>query len=880
MSAAISTPILLDWPAAAAAGPQQAGGKGWQLGLLARYGLPVPAGAVLPVAAYRQALAAASIDPAQLLDEDGDLDRQLAACHERLRQLPLPASLTGQLQIMLAQHNWQDQALAVRSSAPMEDSAGASFAGIHQSCLNVLGFAALCDAIREVWASLWTPQAYAYRQRLGLSHHDCAMAVVIMPLLPATAAGIAFSIDPRSGRDDHLLIHAQWGLGEALVSGATEGDEYLVQEDPLDARLSLLARKTGAKTRQTQQLAGGGTITVDTPAQLASQAVLADAQITQLAGLVRDAAQALDFAEPFYDVEWVWDGLRFWLVQARPITAMARYTYPQLRNQPSIWTNGNTRDVVPLPLSALDWCHGRRWINAVLAQSLRHAGYPALPGLQRCKLFHGRLYLNASIMQFEAWDAFGFAPQAFNQMMGGHQPEITPPPARLGDKLRRLPYILRYLAAVLPLRRRADAIAAKAEARAASLDQHRIPDDNLAAARYLEQLFREMRSQLELGFLQVGSGAGLAMLVDRLERNLPGQGHALAAALLAGGTPSITAQQGYELIELAALANSDAALKQWLTSDKRDEQYWQTLPEQHPFRRGFARFLAQYGHRGVYESYWRYLRWHDHPGQLLDHIAGLLGTDPAALKARQQASQADAWTRLRRALPWWKRLGLAMQVKAANQELGHRELARSRLIMLKDATRQQLWQLAPRLQAMGALREADQLADLTLPEMLLALRGQISGPALARRIEDRQQQSRHWQAQTASDVILQGEGQLTAPAASIPASKLAAGQWQGVAIGAGSIRGRARIILHPADGKRLQQGEILVCPSTDPAWTPLFLKAGGLVMETGGYLSHGAIVAREFGLPAVVNLPGILQQIRDGQMVEVDGHGGVVTLLD
>ncbi|WP_292931540.1 PEP/pyruvate-binding domain-containing protein [Noviherbaspirillum sp.] len=874
MNAPFELPVMLDWKAAAA-NRQEAGGKGWQLGLLARYGLPVPDGFVVPAAICRAVMEAAGIAERLAVVADAPLaDGILAQCRAEIEACPFPKELRVLLQQELENRGWSDVPLAVRSSATTEDSEKASFAGIHLSRLNVCGLDALIAAVREVWASLWTPQADAYRRRFDIPANEAAMAVVIMPLLPAKAAGIAFSCDPRSGRDDQLILHAHWGLGESLVAGEADGDEYRLQEDPLDTQLKLVARRIGGKARRTMLKKEGGTHTVDTAFAERTQLVLSDAQAVELGELVRDAGFALDFGRPFYDIEWVWDGARFWIVQARPVTAMARNTYAAIADQPTIWSNGNTRDVMPLPQSALDWSTTRRLVNAILDQGYRRAGYPLLPGAQRAALYNGRLYLNLSLIMWEAWDGFGVAPKLVNQMAGGHQPEIRVPPERLRDKLRRIPLFVRYLRNTIAIHRNAQQFADAARAHARSWKQTPLPEDADVCRDVLFSRVRIMGAQSELALLQAPGGT-ISMLTQKLDKHAPGQSHALAAALLAGGEPSVTAQQGYELMAIAELASSDPATRAWLTDPARDDDAWRQWPHEHPFRRRFAEFLDKYGHRAVYESYWRQRRWHEAPGYLLDNIASLMEMDIAAVRARQQQAQADAWRTVRATLPWYARLGLKSLVAAAAREGSQRELARSSLMALSDGLRPLFLQIGRKLAEAGALSQAEHVCELTLSETGRALSGHIPPAGIAARVADRLALRAHWETHHAPDVIY--EGGMAAP---VETPKSHAGDgWTGVAVGAGIARGVARVILHPSEGTRLRPGEILVAPSTDPAWTPLFLKAGGLVMETGGYLSHGAIVAREFALPAVVNLPGILGKVRDGDMLEVDGSTGRVRLL-
>lgn len=304
------------------------------------------------------------------------------------------------------------------------------------------GVEAVERAIRSVWLSLWTPAAVAYRERIGLDHEAAAMAVLIMPLVPAQASGITFTRDPISGRDDRLVIHATRDLGESLVSGETSGDEIVLAEG-LDDRLSVLHMTPGEKTLRVDPAPGGGTRTqhhaTDTTAVLTEEAAL------QLGEQLRLAAIALDYTRPDYDLEWAWDGERFWLLQARPITAANRCTYPDLQAQPDIWSRGSTLDVVPDPLSPFDWGSSRRLVNAILSRGFELTGQNLHPGAQRAGLFHGRLYLNLSMMQWEAYSGIGISPEALNHHVGGHQPEIALPPLTLRQRLLHIVYLLRYM---------------------------------------------------------------------------------------------------------------------------------------------------------------------------------------------------------------------------------------------------------------------------------------------------------------------------------------------------------------------------------------------------------------------------------------------------
>lgn len=844
--------LLLDWPAAAAAGPSRAGGKGWQLGLLAGLGAPVPAGFVIDAAA-------------QAGRQRGDA---------------LSAPLTAALAHALDSRGWNDIPLAVRSSASSEDSARAACAGLYRSCLNVCGHAALVEAVRSVLDSHGEPAALAYRERLGLDAGDSRMAVVVMPLLAAVASGVAFTGDPLCGREDHWIIHANWGLGESLVGGRVDPDEYRLQQHYPGDEVSLFSQRRGSKACMSVPDGDGGTRQRDTPAALAAQAVLSPAQAIALGTLAYDAAAALDYAMPFYDLEWVWDGSAFWIVQARPVTARGRTTYAALQNQPTVWSRANSRDVVPDPLPALDRSVSVPLIDHMLTRSSALAGYASLPGVRRTALHHGRLYFETSILQWEALDAFDVAPKAYNRLLGGHQPQIGVPPATLAQRIKRAGHGLRFLLNCAWPRLRARSTLARAHAAAAQRLAQPLPAEPQALAEQLHAQVIAMRRAEDLQLLQA-SGSALLVLLDLLEKHFPGEGHALAAALMTGGDPSVTAAMNHALIQLAHCAAADTPALQWLQSPGRAGHPWrECLAPDSAFRHRFETFLQHFGHRAVYESYLHHRRWREDPDYLLDCVLDLIGCETAALEQRQRDSRAAARRRLRQRLPLWQRPLIPLLARLAMAERNLREGARSALTAHSGVVRQLALALGERWSAAGDLRSAQDVFHLTLAELRAFAQKRLAMPHAAARASWRRRQYDAFLLQQAPEIIVESSG-LAPPATATAAAPGdgGAGEWRGIAVASGRASGLAHVALHPTEALGLQAGAVLVAPATDPSWTPAFLKAGAVVMETGGYLSHGAIVAREFGIPTVVNLPGILGAIRTGDRLEVDANDGVVRRL-
>jgi len=729
--------ILYDWGTIREAGPQHVGGKTWNLARLSRYGFDIPQGLAITVTAYKHWLDASGLEIELLAAsrlQDDERTAALAQVTEKLTNTP-----TG-----IDPKEYPQGALAVRSSAPQEDSASASFAGIHTSHLNVTGNDAIEQAIRDVWLSLWSPAAVVYRERIGITHQAAAMAVLVMPMVPARAAGIVFTRDPISGRDDRMIIHAVHGLADSLVNGQTMGDEIMIGEDHLDDHLTVLHIKPGESNSP------------PTP-------VLNETQALELAEQSRLAALALDYTRPDLDIEWAWDGDRFRLLQARPITITNRCIYTELSTQPDIWSRGNTRDVVPYPLSPVDWGSSRRMVNAILLEGFKMSGLKTHPGVQHAGLFHGRLYLNISLLQWAGYSTLGLLPEAMNHLIGGHQPTITVRPPTTKERLRRSLNMITYILKA-PKRRKAGRKEVEAVmARAAAYNNAPLPQSDTGFADSLRGLSRYSRDIQDVHFLQGSASGALNFLVDVIDTHLPGEGHALAAALMVGHPPSVTAQQSYDLIQIARNAANDPATRQWLEHRKAgDDHDWQTLPEDNPFRLTFTKFLERYGHRGVYETYTRNPRWRERPGYLLDNLLALAETNMEALNAKRQQAQHQARIRVLKAMPWWKRPMLNGMVRGAKEGSNEREAARSAIIALLEPQRRLLLALGQRWVEAEWLNSPEEIFFLLQVETYAVLDGTLAGSALKSRIIDRSRQFTTWQTENPAEVILQHPGGATA----------------------------------------------------------------------------------------------------------------------
>lgn len=901
---------LLDPAAALRAGPEAAGGKGWQLARMAHYALPVPDFRVLPAAA---ALAAVGpLEPeADAADASGE-PAALAAIAAALTGDASPAWLQASVATLLAQPGF-DRPLAVRSSARSEDSAAASFAGMHDTQLNVSpDVEAVCAAVRAVWASAWSVHAHAYRRRLGLDWRAAALAVVVMPLVAARAAGVAFSCDPQTGAADAIVIEAVDGLGEALVGGQVEPDRWRLRIPSPGHPPVLADTRIGRKERRVLAEAGGGT-RHEAVADAAARPSLRAAEILALGALVQRSAQALAWDRPALDVEWALDADgHFRLLQARPVTALPRELPPALGDMPAFWSNGNFRDAIPMVQTPLDWSIAAPLIEATLGTALPIAGWRSPVALPRARLHRGRAYLAVTRIAWEFHAALGFPPARFDALTGGHQPAWQPP-ARTGlaTRLARGWRMLKLMRTLLATRRRAGALFAHSARQLAVWRNHDwAADDDAAIARALLAIADEVLGDTGLRLLLTSGGGSLEQLGRWLERHVPGRGDALAQALVAGrggngkGGNVITSADHAEAIEkLATLAALEPPVRALLAAegaeaDNARRDWRRKLPPNSPFALAFDDFLARWGHRAVYEVSVRTPRWREDPGYLFGLIRARLqatdtGTSLPDTAARRRALAERAERELRSAVPAWLRGLMRATAAAAMQEAAQREQAKSALAAWLEPLRAALAVVGPRLIARGVLGQPDDVYFLTLDELRAVLNGQSDGRGCAALVADRRAVHAGYEAQPAVDLLVaDGAGLRPATGADLAAARsrpaLTAADapaaedgpvLAGLGVAAGRAQGRARQVRHPDEGARLAPGEVLLAPSTDPAWTPLFPRAAAIVLETGGFLSHGAIVAREFGVPAVVNVAQALARIADGTPLDVGGDRGRVRPL-
>jgi len=329
------------------------------------------------------------------------------------------------------------------------------------------------------------------------------------------------------------------------------------------------------------------------------------------------------------------------------------------------------------------------------------------------------------------------------------------------------------------------------------------------------------------------------------------------------------------MVEMADIARGDEAARRFLGQEPFTPVRWEEeLPEESPFKQALRAFLAEFGHRGIYESEIANPRWREDPSYILNVVRSTFQTATLAkVRAGQKEKSASVRREIERRAPLHGRLVVRYWLGQAVAGAGLRELGRGMLVKLSGLGRRMLLDVGQRLANRGILVEPNDIFHCTRREVFSLLQGEWDGRGLAVLISERKILREDMEAQSPPDLIIDEVPQFVAPR-NLDGGKVLTG----IGVAAGTACGPAKILMTPHQGEKLAYGDVLVAPSTDPAWTPLFLRASAIVMETGGICSHGAIVAREYGIPAVVNVPGVLKVLNDGQQVTVDGDGGTVYL--
>ncbi len=874
-----------------------AGGKAANLGELIRAGFAVPAGFCVTTAAYVHVSARAGLDTylsALEATESSESERLIelaTAIRTALCQTPLPPEVIEAVtSAYQALSPGEPIPVSVRSSATSEDLPEASFAGQQETFLNVIGIEAVLTSVQQCFASLWTDRATQYRARLGIAPRSVRLAVVVQRMVEAEVAGVLFTANPLTGKRRQAVIDANPGLGEAVVSGATNPDHFVVQTMTGE----IVERRLGDKQVLIQAAACGGIQKIEAGASPA-RACLSDDQIRALAAL---GARVEALFETPQDIEWAIDASgQIFLLQARPITTLfplpvgAPSTDEELRVYLAFGVQqGTYRPFTPMGLSALRLLAsgGLSLIGSPLRDPLvgprfvtEAASRPFFEVTAALRSSFGRRFLMNAMREAEV-----HAATSFQQLVTDPRLSLRKTPLRaFGRALAlllartRLPWYL--LQAFLSPK----AANARVKRFVEQLRNAHQIDASADAAAHLAAAERLLLHCLRLAF-RVSPVMLAGMLSFALARRLLGElaSESECQIVLSGSPTNPTTQMNLALWRLSQEIRADATSRQMLVAlpaERLAQDYQQgRLPA--PLQQGLASFLQAYGHQGVCELDLGVPRWSEDPTYVLALLTGYLEMEESAhapdlqLQHAGRSAHAMIATLAQRAgqKHWLRGQLVRFCLQRAHALAGFREMTRFVVGLVLAQARELLWPVGEGLTRAGRLKEAADLFFLTLPEAHAAL----AGADLRERVSERRATFARELRRRHVPLVLLSDGTVPTAQREITQSTIQAeGTLQGVPASPGIVTAPARVILDPHDA-RLETGEILVAPSTDPGWTPLFLKAAGLVMEVGGAMAHGAIVAREYGIPAVVGVAGATERIATGSRVTLDGTAGTVVI--
>ncbi len=847
----------------------RAGTKAVNLALMMQAGLPVPEGFCVTAAAWEEAIGAgdtAAIVKSHIaqLDElrQDRPDTILSAIRDFISRIPLSQDFREELKEHLRRLG--GESIAVRSSATAEDLAGLSSAGQYESILDVVGLDGCLDAIRRCWGSVWTDRAYAYRKANGIDHAAAKMAVIVQRMVAAEQSGIAFTADPITGNREQIVIEAAPGPGEAIVRGKAIPDRIIV-----DRNTRVLVHQVLADDR--------------------SQCCLTKESIDELSAL---AAKVEDvFGRP-QDIEWSMESGRIWLLQARPITALPDAKKDDWEAH-QVYSNVNAGEVMPDVVTPMTHSVIDVVLSRLFEVFFRIIGLEMEP-MALIGRVTGRLYFNVNAVIAMLISFPGKRnPTNLGKVFGGQTAEFEKvdldgliptylPPARIRWS-QALWGLLRLLCSLRPgvekrvakrlglMRRKFDAIGDSYRPDMSEQELCLLYNDAINAVLNINDMIPLMAVSMVYS----------SIFFRLCFRWLGDEKQIMANQLLAGVGGLEDAQSGFDLWDLAKRIADHPELLMIVQSGQTFEALCPQLESNasgRAFLAAWDAFMAQHGHLCRGEIELANPRWSEQPDRILEMIRTFL-PDPEVSNPHQRRQQSvlrreELLADCRKRLSPLKRWVFSKITRKAQWGSRIRENVKNRFICTVAVMRRVLLEWGKRLRARGVLTHADDIFFVMKDELQPMIDGTIEPQEIRRRIVFRRREYEFHCSLNPPPIIV---GRFD-PAKHVhsqpdPSTR----HLNGLAVSTGLVSGPARVILHISDDF-VRPGEILVAPFTDPGWTPYFVNAAGIVMDQGGLLSHGSIVAREFGIPCVVNVGPATKLIRTGQMIRVDGNTGTIYL--
>jgi phosphohistidine swiveling domain-containing protein len=859
-------PFVIPFAAIAPSDAPLVGGKAFSLGVLAAAGQPVPEGFALTTRSFLAFLESAGL--AGALAEAGRRCGEsahpstvdwLASVRTNVIASPLPPEIAESIRQACGELFAPDTPLAVRSSGTQEDLEGASFAGLYETYLNVRGETALHAAIKQCWASLWQPRVLDYLHRHGGGRGELGMAVVVQRLVEAEVAGVLFTVDPLSGHEGDVVVEAVFGLGESLVSGRVNADRYLVDV----STGAVKERHIAHQAMKIVSAADGNTREVALGEAEGSQPTLTD---RELAALAETGAAIQEHHGRPMDVEWVRAGGKLYVVQARPITRL--HFAPDLGE----WTTADFRDGGV----SSDVCSPFMWSLYELA--LEHS-MPAyfrsirlLPSEHRAKwgrMFFARPYWNLLEVKKVLEKIPGYRERNFDTDLGitpSYEGPGTTTPVTFMGVMRALPVLFALGRSYRDCIRANQAFAAGFAERKKPFDLDGQALAALDATRFVARyraLITDLYFETETSYFQTIYNTSNSKLDFKVEfdRANRAAGGTLNYAALVSGLENLS-----HLRPMKDMHDLLGGLKQ------------QGRPLDDATVRAFALRWRQHGRK---ELDIRVPRWPDDLGLVRTMLEQALASwrpdnDPESHARAQHAAFAAERSRALAALGRNLLARRAFQRKL-DRVRGYawwREEMRDHSSYVYYLVRQWSLEAGERLVAGGLLERWEDVWALPHQDVIAALEGAVAVSEVRRRVRVGQRLMRSFRNfQNPNEIGSRHELRAAGGAATTENAL------RGTACSPGRAEGRARVVKTLDEATSLVEGDILVTVFTDPGWTPLFPRLAAVVTESGGLLSHAAVISREYGIPAVLAVAGATRIIRDGDRIVVDGTSGLVEIV-
>jgi phosphohistidine swiveling domain-containing protein len=832
---------LLDFHDPEAPDSCRSGGKGANLARLAQAGFAVPPGFVLSPDSYLAFIGQATGLDSRLqqlpVNDSAALEQACGELCNALSALDLPEALLGDIARALAAFP-ANTAFSVRSSATAEDMGAAAFAGQHETYLNCIGLECIASRIRDCWVSLWSPRAVTYRLQAGIGLTDTAMAVVVQKMAFNRVAGVGFCIDPVSGNPAMQTVDANYGLGESVVGGEMPIDHWLLDKatgNIVEAAIATKTRRIVADKR--------GTRSEELPDQLAEAPCLSVAELAGLSELMRRVEKYYGYPQ---DIEWGLEGEQLWLLQARPVTRI-----------PPRWTRDESAERFPSVITPLAWDLVEEGFHRSLSHSFELMGLPPFHG-KWFALFDHYVYGNQNAVEVYAEGTANSLNVASVEELLAALPALRKRYAWVQDLPMAWSRDLdRYLLGLGELM--AEPLAGKP---VDALWQYVLKVKQLGADYFLPNIAISItqRTLYKLVFSIVSAAVGAEAAATTFD-------HLLAYCETKTGFIN---KELYRLARRIADRPELAAAMQGQSGQAfLDGGGFGDYPA---IDKAFRIFLQDHGHREVeFDPY--HPTWLEAPWLVVENLKVMLDSeaeDPAEQERSLKMLMLGTERQLLAGLPEALRFAVQELLRLARAYTALDDIEHYQTTRLTLPLRRGLRALGEALHAQGVVDEAmdvffakAQMLDVAVAQDDAAVWRELS-LAIA---TDKQSYMQHrlrspaWEYGKAAEQPQTGND-----LSGLPASP-------------GCANGPVYKVLSPDDFADFPSGAVLVARTTNPAWTPLFYKAAAVVTESGGPLSHGAVTAREVGLPAVMSVRGVLDALKNGDRVRVDGSSGRVSML-